>query len=327
MKILATVLCITLASVLLLGGGLASAQSSLGDPDQLVLKSVKPCRIIDTRPAGVPFATAETRSYDVYGNVANQNGYGLPGSLNPQTCPAPKGEPRAVSINVTAVPGSATGHLRVWTARPAVGILEASMVNFAGKNIANQGSVKTWFAGGAGNPDLKIFASAPTHVVADVTGYYYDVDDVFISEDFQDAGGAVNFDPTQQLKFLVQPAQVVVTRPNQNIFVTSQKAFGSTNPGGARGLRLAICYDGPGIGNAQPVGGFVTGLAMGTNSGNPDQRQLQGLSAMIMDLQPPFFPATYDVGLCGRTTTAAQAANWDYNGRGYTTAFVVEDKQ
>ncbi len=319
MKRLATVLCITLAGLLFGVSAVSAEEAPLGELDQLVYNSVQPCRIVDTRAAVGMFGANEARTYITYGNVTAQNG----GAPYPNSCPAPKGEPRAVHINVTAVPGSSQGNLRAY---PAAGPLpSASLVNFRpNQNIANAANIFTTF-GTPAAPDIQVFASASTHVVIDVMGYFYDVEDVFISEGYQDFGGGAEFDPIAQVGFLVQPAQVVVTRPNQNIFVISSKAFGTVDNTGADGLRLNICYDGPGSTNPVPVGAWVPGIEVDVD--NQDARLLQTLSALIVDLAPPAFPATYDVGLCGNDPGADAGADWNNNGRGMTTAFVVEDKQ
>jgi hypothetical protein len=310
MKSLATVLCIALAGILLLGVSSASAQA-LGDRDQLVYKPVNPCRIVDTRFAGGPFAAEEVRFYDVYGNVTAQNGANA-GNQYPNSCRAPKGEPSAVAINVTAVPNQGfSGHLRVQPGFLATQIVEASMVNFtAGENVANQGAVRTRVAG-AGQPDIKIYASVPTNVVVDVAGYYYDVEDVFIDEDFNSGGG---FAVGPSLAWLAPIAQVEVTRANQNIFVFSEKAFGSTHREGAGDLDLNICYST----TATPdnaAGAEVRNIRVQYNT-----RVIQGLSALIID------PGVglWNVALCG---DSSEHPRWNSNSRGRTTAFVVEDKQ
>ena len=309
MKSLATVLCIALAGILLLGVSSASAQA-LGDADQLVYKPVNPCRIVDTRFAVGPFGAEEVRFYDVYGNVQAQNGANA-GNQYPNSCPAPKGEPSAVAVNITAVPDQGfSGHLRVQPGFLATQIVEASMVNFtAGENVANQGAIRTRVAG-AGQPDIKIYASVPTNVVVDVVGYYYDVEDVFIDEAFNSGDG---FAVGPSRAWLAPIAQVRVTRANQNIFVHSEKAFG-TGRDYADDLDLNICYST----TATPdewAGAWVRDVSL-----QPYQRVIQGLSALIID------PGVglYNVALCGYSD---DHPDWDSNSTGRTTAFVVEDKQ
>jgi hypothetical protein len=204
------------------------------------------------------------------------------------------------------------------------------MVNFtAGENVANQGAVKTWFAGPA-NPDIKIFASAPTDVVADVVGYYYDATNEVISGDFKRGAALAIYDPVDglaNLKFLTDPATVDVTAPNQLIHVVSSKAFGSSGiPCGSdvTGLRLSICYE-----KIDPPVGVITSVGAGVGGTNPiairaggfgfaGHTTLQSLNAGIS-----VGPGVYNVGLCGYTLPG-NAVCWDQNDAGHTTAFVVQ---
>ncbi|MDW7773245.1 MAG: hypothetical protein SCH71_10185 [Desulfobulbaceae bacterium] len=124
---------------------------------------VTPCRIVDTRNAGGMFAAGTSRAYYVYGTtqISAQGG-------NPAGCTSPVGEPRGVVVNVTAV-STANGNLRAYPANVAVP--NASLVNFRpGVPIANAAAVKTYYS--FGPEELKIYASAATHVVIDVMGYY-----------------------------------------------------------------------------------------------------------------------------------------------------------
>ena len=68
---------------------------------------VHPCRIVDTRKAGGAISVDGIRSYDVHGYVSHQGG-------NYYGCFSPKGEPRAVHINVTAVPVAGNGWLTAY---------------------------------------------------------------------------------------------------------------------------------------------------------------------------------------------------------------------
>lgn len=74
----------------------------LGDLDKdYVFTPVTPCRIIDTRAGGGGlFLPGQAREYYIYGpggNIASQGG-------NRIGCPSPRGEPRGVHVNITAVP-------------------------------------------------------------------------------------------------------------------------------------------------------------------------------------------------------------------------------
>ena len=159
-----------------LGGGTPDFYSAdsmadpftLGDTDKdFVYTPVKPCRIIDTREAGGKIPSGDSRSFYVYGSVAAQGG-------NSAGCPAPRGEPRAVHMNIVAVNSVASGWLTVWptgTGMPLAGILNY----YPGRTdpVSNAFTVQTGFGMGR---DINVYAHRTTHVVADVMGYYYDVD-------------------------------------------------------------------------------------------------------------------------------------------------------
>jgi hypothetical protein len=146
--------------------------NKLGDTNEDYLYTpVTPCRIFDTRNAGGGGAipAGGTRDFYVYGttDISGQGG-------NPSGCSAPKGEPRAVHLNVTVVPVGAQGNIRVYPANVATPT--ASAVNFKlGTNIANALSVGTYYA--LGPKEIEVFAGAgAAHVLADVLGYYYNAD-------------------------------------------------------------------------------------------------------------------------------------------------------
>ena len=146
---------------------------TLGDTDKdFVYTPVKPCRIIDTRNAGGKIASGDSRAFLVYGNggqMAAQGG-------NSAGCPSPRGEPRAVHINIVAVNSVASGWLTVWptgTGMPLAGVLNY----YPGRTdpISNAFTVKI----GAGMAlDINVYAHKSTHVVSDVMGYYHEVDSV-----------------------------------------------------------------------------------------------------------------------------------------------------
>ncbi len=133
-----------------------------------VYTPVAPCRVVDTRFGGGGVIPAGgTRSFDVHGNVAGQGG-------NPAGCPSPRGEPRAVHINVTVVPVGGSGFVKVYpfnTSEP-----NASLVNFtAGTNIANAATVQTCFLCG---PDITVKVSQAAHVIIDTLGFYHEGDEI-----------------------------------------------------------------------------------------------------------------------------------------------------
>ncbi len=129
----------------------------------LLYTPVTPCRIVDTRKAGRAIPPGGIRSYNVRGAVASQGG-------NSDGCPSPKGEPRAVHVNVTAVP-LGNGNISAFpfgSPRP-----NASLVNYRSdaQNVANSATVKTCFYCGKDISVRSNFGRA--HVVIDVQGYYY----------------------------------------------------------------------------------------------------------------------------------------------------------
>jgi hypothetical protein len=132
--------------------------------NDLVYTPITPCRIVDTRKAGGAIPPSGIRSYNVHGAVASQGG-------NPAGCPSPKGEPRAVAMNVTAVPLSKNGYLTAYPFGSTAPF--PSLVNYkgGGQPIANSGTVKTCFNC---SKDINIKSNyGTTHVVIDVLGYYY----------------------------------------------------------------------------------------------------------------------------------------------------------
>ena len=137
---------------------------ALGDISQdLTFTPVPPCRIWDTRNIGGIVPNGTYKNYVVYGNAATMEAQGG----NPAGCAAPKGEPVAVAINVTATQGSA-GHLRVYPYGSP--FPNASFVNFFGGNIANAGIMGTCYLC---SYDITVWNSGNTHHLADVTGYFY----------------------------------------------------------------------------------------------------------------------------------------------------------
>ncbi len=145
----------------------------LGDIDKdFVYTPVRPCRIVDTRLAGGKIPSNTFRSFYVHGSGALIDTQGG----NPDGCTAPRGEPRAVHMNIVAVGSTARGFLTVWpkgTAHPLSGVLNFSPTDKTDP-ISNAFTVKTGFLVGE---DITVYASSATHVVADVMGYYYQVDE------------------------------------------------------------------------------------------------------------------------------------------------------
>jgi hypothetical protein len=126
---------------------------------------VTPCRMVDTRLAGGTIPPGGIRSYSVRGAVASQGG-------NSAGCPSPKGEPRAVHVNVTAVPLSGIGYLTAYPYGSTAPLAILVDYKVGVQNVANSGTVKTCFNCAK---DINIKSNYGTaHVVIDVLGYYYE---------------------------------------------------------------------------------------------------------------------------------------------------------
>ena len=124
-----------------------------------------PCRIADTRKAWGALSPGGSHNYYVWRIHPKFQGG------NPAGCPSPRGEPRAVHINITAVPVVGNGHLKAYPYKSAAPT--ASIVNYrsGAQNVANSGTVKTCYYC---NQDITIKSGGgTTHVVIDVLGYYY----------------------------------------------------------------------------------------------------------------------------------------------------------
>jgi hypothetical protein len=133
---------------------------------ELVFYPLKPCRVVDTRlatrwgPYGTPVSSGQTIPVRTYPSMAGQGGA--------SDCGVYSGA-AAVVINVTAVPVSGTGHLRVWPY--GTSIPNASLVNYKTgvQNVAN--AVVQSQCRGCSN-ELNVFSSATSHVIIDVIGYF-----------------------------------------------------------------------------------------------------------------------------------------------------------
>jgi hypothetical protein len=113
-----------------------------------LFKPVKPKRIIDTRPGGVRVAAGTTLDVKVT-DIA-----GVPSTAT------------AVVLNVTATDAQGTGYLTVYPFN--VPLPPSSNVNYvAGQSIPN-----VVVSGVSPDGRVKIFASADTHVIVDVAGWF-----------------------------------------------------------------------------------------------------------------------------------------------------------
>ena len=162
---------IILIGVMLFGAQVFVADEVKAQADEdLVFTPVTPCRIVDTRkpgPVSGAFSPGERVEFYVYGttDISTQGG-------NPAGCPAPRGEPSAVHINVTVVPQSGQGNFGVFPAD--VNPPHASLLNYKTgvQNIANAATIKTFIQAGAEEIEV-INRVGYAHLVIDVMGYYY----------------------------------------------------------------------------------------------------------------------------------------------------------
>ena len=128
---------------------------------------VTPCRIIDTRIVGGIFSPGERREYYVYGtiDVSSQGG-------NPFGCPAPRGEPDGVFINIVAAPFVGKGNFGAFPANIAPPL--AAVINYNAENnqpIANGVMVETFNLVGPREIEF-INRNGFSHLIVDVYGYY-----------------------------------------------------------------------------------------------------------------------------------------------------------
>jgi hypothetical protein len=137
-----------------------------------VYTPVPPCRILDTRIVGGAFSPGVSREYYVYGgfDISSQGG-------NPAGCFSPRGEPRAVHINITVVPLAGNGYFKAYPAN-IVGP-NASIINYRSgvQNIANAATIQTYYSIGPREIEFQNF-NGTAHLIVDILGYYHEVDNV-----------------------------------------------------------------------------------------------------------------------------------------------------
>lgn len=139
------------------------ATASFVDPGPVNIRSVTPCRIVDTRAAGGAIPAGGTRSFLVAGS-----GLGGQGGVS-AGCGIPWPWATGVVATVTAVAPSGNGFLRAWP----YGDTEptATLLNFT-KNVgmSNTATLPICTSGCVWDLSVKVYGSA-THVVIDVVGY------------------------------------------------------------------------------------------------------------------------------------------------------------
>lgn len=112
------------------------------------------------------------------------------------------------------------------------------------------------------------------------------------------------------------PTVIVNVGGGQTVHVFSQRALGTTAPGGAQELRLDICYQSTAAGS--PIMSF-------------DNDAMYGL-AIAQGMRMPFSlsdqfnlsSGQYAVGLCGAVAGSDKAAAWNSNEWGRTSVFVTQ---
>ena len=132
---------------------------------------------------------------------------------------------------------------------------------------------------------------------------------------YADAEGAGPADGSAYA-FIGQTTQIAITAANQILFVSAQKAMGSTAAGGANSLRLSVCRRTAGS-SAVPVDNGADWL--GDLRVPQNTRVPFSLSTRFENLAV----GTYEVGLCGFTSNN-QAANWNSNEWTRVTALVFQ---
>ena len=141
--------------------GLAGDAFAVVDTTGLVYTPITPCRIVDTRVTGGPFAAKETRTYSTNGAAAQGGG----------ACTVYSGTiPTALSLNVTVDATSLgnpaqTGFLSLL---PVAGAGTSWMNFVGGQTVANAGVASINPADGS----FAIKTQNPANVVVDVFGYF-----------------------------------------------------------------------------------------------------------------------------------------------------------
>ena len=267
-----------------------------------------PCRIFDTRNYGdrLPPTGGTQRNYQVHGDGATIGAQGG----NSSGCPAPKGEPVAIAVNITAVP-SQTSHLRVF---PFGGTLPTvSWLSFqAGQAISNAGIVSTCFLCAS---DLTVYNAAQTHHVGDVMGYFYPVSmndpalgqvkaTGFNSGDTH-ASTLVN---DLQLHF-VGPTVTHTIAAGDVVYMTANHYLG-TGSVAASGLFLHACRQASTATNPSGVGEQMDNGRLPANT-----RISWGVNGVFSGLAA----GTYQFGMC----YATNSTNWNSHNAGRVSTMVV----
>ena len=280
---------------------------ALGDSTKdLQFTPVFPCRIFDSRPwkggQGGYGDADETVAYYVHGNAGDIG----PQGGNPAGCPAPKGDPSAISLNLTAVPlndnqtiVSKNGHI---TPYPFGGSLPAkgSLVNFyPGTNIANSGIVVVNPLAGK---DLNISHHNFVQSLGDVSGYFYPSNASVVSN-----WGFIISPLVDDFVYRFMGPVATIDVPQNDVAVSWNVTVAIGTLSGAGGLDTAPCYRAVGSA-AVPT---IIGLEIWGQS-------MLGTQRLDLSINGSVIPGTgqFDFGMCYRTSSQ----NWNSNDVGYVTA-------
>lgn len=137
---------------------------------ELLFVPITPCRIVDTRSAGGPITSGQSRSYYVGGSFGFSPQGGKSGG-----CGIPTGAKAVVATFAAASPTNA-GYMRVWPADESEP--QATLLVYPESNAAVGGTVKLR-SSGAGMT-VKGYGG-PTHLIIDVSGYYIQQLQAYIS--------------------------------------------------------------------------------------------------------------------------------------------------
>lgn len=118
--------------------------------------------------------------------------------------------------------------------------------------------------------------------------------------------------PSPNLAFLAPVATVSVSQ-GQQVLVISTRVLGTNSPAGAGDLELAMCFQGSEGGLVIVSGSQLHDLGI-----NHFDRIPFSISAVISNLGG----GTYQVGLCGYSSSTSTSNAWNYNEGGSTSALV-----
>ncbi|HET9229075.1 MAG TPA: hypothetical protein VFR31_20525, partial [Thermoanaerobaculia bacterium] len=141
--------------------------TATSQPPDLTYHTVPTCVAVHTAVTGGAFAANEIRTYNVVGDSSfasqggSSTGCGVPGFSNGIA------QVQAVELNVVAYTPTGSGYLKVYpTGQP---VDRAMLFYTAGTSIADTGAAAVAQTSGG---DITIQATAATHVVVKVVGYY-----------------------------------------------------------------------------------------------------------------------------------------------------------